>query len=268
MTEALSSEHWLQASDTATCELLVRRCFGNEYTFRRWVSAGSSRAQVYIDSTFGLEWVLAPSGQFRRGFSPEEEASARALNPDPLLNIEEMRPTATVKVDAFLVLMLPLSVAHSPESSIDSVGPAETLLCSEVEAIQLASTFGARLPSEKQWEYACRAGSGDLFWFGASLPHAGRLEHLLGLKSPAEANRFGLSSLFFGEWCSDIWRKDLREATTEDTESGRVIRGGAARFWPWQDSREWSGCVSAFRMPAKDSAGAGAAVRLVRERQV
>ena len=105
-----------------------------------------------------------------------------------------------------------------------------------------------RLPSEAEWEYACRAGttsaysSGDTeadlsragWWSGNS---EGRL-HSVGEK---EANAFGLYDMHGNvwEWCQDEWSENYDEsagvhpAAFEPKESGsreRVVRGGGYRY--------------------------------------
>jgi formylglycine-generating enzyme required for sulfatase activity len=146
----------------------------------------------------------------------------------------------------------------------DTVGPLNTALFTEEQIERIASVLNSSFPTEAEWEYACRAGTTSVFWFGNSIPLAPELIRILGLEEPLLANAFGLSSLFFGEWCSDFWTGSHSADAPIEHAAGRVIKGGAARFWPWHDTREWSGCVSSFRMPSIDTGGAGAAVRLVR----
>jgi hypothetical protein len=76
------------------------------------------------------------------------------------------------------------------------------------------------------------------------------------------ANGFGLRSLFFGEWCRDRWRPSHEPSSPENLDEW-VVRGGAARFWPWQDE-EWVGAMSAMRMPSSRTGGAPCAFRVVR----
>ena len=124
------------------------------------------------------------------------------------------------------------------------------------DAKKFAEWAGLDLPSEAQWEYACRAGTTtryytgdeekDLYragWYGGN--SKGRL-HPVGEK---DANRFGLHDMHgnVGEWCEDDWHgnydgapEDGRAWTDEPRGPRRVVRGGA-----WRGSA--GSCRSAYR---------------------
>lgn len=65
------------------------------------------------------------------------------------------------------------------------------------------------------------------------------------------ANPFGLVGLQVGEWCQDTYTADYHNAGNTDIplvmSSPFVVRGGAARGWPWQGCGEWQFCMSASR---------------------
>ncbi|MGO8748492.1 MAG: formylglycine-generating enzyme family protein [Thermoguttaceae bacterium] len=98
-----------------------------------------------------------------------------------------------------------------------------------------------QLPSEAQWEYACRAGSktkycfgndetrlGDYAWYGKN---SGDTTHPVGEKKP---NAWGLYDMHgnLWEWCEDWWKDAYYKESPVDDPTGptggldRVVRGG------------------------------------------
>jgi formylglycine-generating enzyme required for sulfatase activity len=229
----------------------------------------------FTHRTTGTTWVYIPSGSYTMGLSENEEKAARRIEEPPPLNIEEMRPVHRVDVAPFLVMKAPVTwrLVESLLGTLDTSGrPVFTtpralssayLTRPEVDA--LSSKLGFKLPTEAQWEYMCRAGTTDLFFFGNDLPsgHDVLAEIVCSNLAKSRANPFGIVGLFVGEWCRDRFRKtydDLLE--TPDL----VVRGGASVFWPWQDS-EWAYCISAMRMPSSDLIGGMCGARFVLEFQ-
>jgi formylglycine-generating enzyme required for sulfatase activity len=108
------------------------------------------------------------------------------------------------------------------------------------EGVKILGGTGYRLPTEAEWEYACRAGTTTRWSFGdnetklsqhAWIPdNAGDRTHRVG---ELRANSFGLYDLHgnLWEWCSD-WEGDYAARADSDPPgptagSARVFRGGA-----------------------------------------
>jgi formylglycine-generating enzyme len=103
-----------------------------------------------------------------------------------------------------------------------------------------------RLPTEAEWEYACRAETkttwsfgddeaslGDYAWYDKNAYDIGeRYAHQVGLKKP---NAFGLYDMHGNvyEWCHDYFEEDYykqspaKDPTGPTSGSFRVLRGGS-----------------------------------------
>ncbi|MBQ6007430.1 MAG: SUMF1/EgtB/PvdO family nonheme iron enzyme [Kiritimatiellae bacterium] len=123
------------------------------------------------------------------------------------------------------------------------------------------------LPTEAQWEYTCRAGTGGALNSGKSLTNANLSEVARWYNNLSDGkggytdyhtvvgkylpNAWGFYDMHgnVAEWCRDWWRASLSETETDPKgpESGsyRVVRGGGSRtFWRNNNSSGSSSSVS------------------------
>ena len=117
-----------------------------------------------------------------------------------------------------------------------------------------------RLPTEAEWEYACRAGSYAKYCFGDDEAKLGeyawykenseKVTHNVGSK---KANAWGLYDMHgnIWEWCSDRYAENYADVPNDGSaymvrsEKGMVLRGGA-----------WSGKPENLRSASRINLGA------------
>ena len=136
----------------------------------------------------------------------------------------------------------------SPSHFKGAKNPVEQVNSNDVMAfckkLSLKTGKNFTLPSEAQWEYACRAGSTGRFCFGDSdsglgdyawySVNSGRQTHPVGQKKPNEWGLYDMHGNVW-EWCLDRYddrfyeKQVARERNPVNSNQGdyRVLRGGS-----------------------------------------
>jgi formylglycine-generating enzyme required for sulfatase activity len=210
-----------------------------------------------------LEMVEIPPGTFYMG-SPENEEG----------RFDNESPQHQVSVPGFFIGKYPLTQAQyqaiigsNPSYFNGNNRPVECVSWNDAVAFceKLSQKTGKnyKLPSEAQWEYACRAGTTTPFYFGESITpdlvnYNGEYAYAAAPKGQYREqttdvgtfppNAFGLYDMHGNvcEWCEDDWQENYTNAPINGSvlnslnEITKLLRGGSWFYNP-------ENCRSAYR---------------------
>jgi formylglycine-generating enzyme required for sulfatase activity len=238
----------------------------------RLSSAESSRAKADngITNTIGMKLVPIAKGKFQMGswvqkedFQFKEPRNEVTLTRDYYLGVFEVTQGQYLKVMGNNPSHFQGDRAKEGDSTnlpVEKVTWDEAVeFCKKLSALPEEKAAGRvyRLPTEAEWEYACRAGSNAPFSFGGLElsddygwfnSNSQGQTHPVGKKDP---NAWGLYDMHGNvmEWCSD-WAGDYPEGAVSDPTGpkdgqSRMLRGGA---WLPFEMSGMSGCRD-FKFP-------------------
>jgi len=224
---------------------------GFEYLREETFSCGgkTNTVKIYRHGKTGLEFVLVPGGTFWMG-SPDEEEG----------RYSHESPRHRVTVKPFLICR-----TECTQDAWDRIGgddarrwrgadlPIEMVSWNDVT--NWCNKAGLRLPSETEWEYACRSQSETRFCFGESAGQLGEYDWYAGNSGKqmhpvgkTKSNAFGLFDMHgnVAEWCHDVYYDSYASAPDDGSARDgcgldRVVRGGS-----WLDVPQ--DCRPAFRL--------------------
>ena len=242
--------------------------------------------EVQIKNRIGMEFVLIPPGEFMMGSREDEKDRTDSEGPRHLVKLSQpyFLGTHEVTQKQWREVMGSepwLDEDGEPRTNVKTGNdyPATYMSWDDTVAFckKLSDREGVdyRLPTEAEWEYACRGGTTTVYSFGDSAADLSqyawytknawdeRYAHRVGQK---RSNPFGLHDMpgNVWEWCSD-WYGDAYYGKSSSidpqgpkTGSRRVYRGGSWRDDPGR-------CRSAGRGGnSPDSRGIVLGIRVLR----
>ena len=219
---------------------------------------------VRVTNSLGMELVIIPAGEFMMGSPAEAKDADRNEMPQHKVRITKpfYMGTCEVTQEQYGRLVGPLpSYDHQMKSSKGPNFPAEYVSQGATAAFcrKLSEQEGRtyRLPTEAEWEYACRAGTTTPFYFGNTIStdqanYDGNRAYgngprgaYRGKTTPVGTfppNAFGLYDMHGNvwEWCSDPYSETYYvQSQIENPKGpktgtlGGVVRGGGWYYGPW-----------------------------------
>lgn len=190
---------------------------------------------AWTEPTTGMQFVWVPSGCFNQG-STEGTRKEAPVHRVCVRGFYMGKYEVTQEQYEKLMGNNP-SDFKGPKQPVERVAWTDALAAAQKLARQSGTTIG--LPSESQWEYACRAGSqndtycgagdiSDLAWFS---DNSNDTTHDVGGKRPNAWNLYDMTGNVW-EWTQDCYNDSYEGAPTDGSAWGtgdcddRVTRGG------------------------------------------
>lgn len=195
----------------------------------------------------GMEFVTVPAGSFEMGSPPGDPGSFEAERPVHTVTFDYSFEIMTTEVTQAMWEELMQNPWSDPSHFSGPDRPVDNILWEECLAFadamnELDPGHEYRLPSEAEWEYACRAGTTTRFYWGDDpgyteiwqyawfSENSGGETHPVGEKLPNSLGLFDMSGNGW-EWCLDTWHADYEGAPADGSawmegSADHIIRGG------------------------------------------
>lgn len=240
----LNEEIWFKVKDKYQ-ESTVSKVYENkEFAFTEVNPQGYLE---YKHIKTGLVFVLIPGGTFYMGSSRDQG-----------IRMELEIPQHQVTLDSFLIGKFEVSQKFLDKSfGLSYWFPGDNIPVHNISwerALAFCQKYDMDLPTEAEWEYACRANTSSLFYWGNDYHNdylwceqnsRKRLQNT-GTKMP---NAFGLHDMSgnIAEWCKDVGGRYTNLPQNNPTgpsprpfQNTRVVRGGSYQMDAYM-------CRSAYR---------------------
>lgn len=205
----------------------------------------ANQPQEFTNS-IGIRFRLIPAGSFMMGASPgDSEVGEGEL---PRHSVEITRPFHIGEHEVTQEIYEQV-MGENPSEFKGADRPVERISWNDAVAFctRLSEMTGEsyRLPTEAEWEYACRAGTETRYYWGDAMDgdyawhdeNSGGETHPAGQKNPNEWGLYDMSGNVW-EWCGDWFAENYyfqsppQDPSGPESGTSRVVRGGSWYNYP------------------------------------
>ncbi len=220
-----------------------------------------ARAEIWINEaswsniTAPIHWIRIPGGSFMMGSPSTEEGRDSDEGPRHRVTVQPFYMMTTEVTQAQWIAVMGNNPSHFKGDNL----PVENVSWNDCQEFfkklnQNDQGKGYRLPTEAEWEYACRAGTTTRFHNGDNISdfnrvawHLGNSESKTNPVSGRQPNDMGLYDMHGNawEWCEDRYHPSYHDAPTNGSvwlsggSGSRVLRGGS-----WNHSSSQARCAN------------------------
>ncbi len=212
-----------------------------------------------------IDFISIPGGKFFMGSPPEEEGHLNSESPQHWVKIKPFYLSKYIITQAQWQVVMKNNPSYYTglNRPVENVSWYDAMeFCEKLSKIiqrKGTSSKKFRLPSEAEWEYACRGNTETTFHFGDYITTEfanynceytysdeprGTCRKQTSEVGSFPPNAFGLCDLHGNvwEWCADVWHNSYENAPNDGTVRNeeiennsipRVVRGGSWNDHPW-----------------------------------
>jgi formylglycine-generating enzyme required for sulfatase activity len=171
----------------------------------------------------GMKFALIPAGEFDMGSSSEDNVRSDSEYPIHKVTIQD---SFYLGMSAVTQKQWEKIMGNNPSHFKGENRPVEMVSWKNVQEFiiklnEKEETDKYRLPSEAEWEYACRAGTQTKYFFGEdesklneyvwNAGNSGGKTHVIGCKKPNPWRLYDIHGNVW-EWVQDVWHDNYNGA--------------------------------------------------------